>query len=47
MHVNFVFRHLLESFSSEGGAREELETKSKILHFSKKLPFSPRAVPGR
>jgi len=47
MHVNFVFRHLRESFSSGGGAREELETESKVLHFSIKLPFSPRAVPGR
>jgi len=47
MHVNFVFRHLRESFSSGGGAREELETESKVLHFSMKLPFSPRAKPGR
>jgi len=36
MHVNFVFRHLRESFSSGGGAQEELETESKFLHFSMK-----------
>jgi len=47
MHVNFVFRHLRESFSSGGGAQEELETESKFLHFSMKRPFTPRAVPRR
>jgi len=47
MHANFVFRHFRESFSSRVGDREELKTESKVLHFSMKLLFSPRAVLGR
>jgi len=47
MHSFFLFHRIRDSFSSGGGAREELETESKVLHVSMKLPSSPRAVPGR
>lgn len=44
MHVNLVFHHLCEFFSSGGGTRGELETESNLLCFSMKLHVAPRAL---